>query len=360
VSAGLTQPSEDERWRAIATRDARYDGRFVFGVVSTGVYCQPSCGSKRPRRQNVVFFAGPREAESEGFRACLRCRPADPLDAGQHRRVVREACSYIERNLDKRLTLRTLGEHLNVSPFHLQRVFKRAVGISPREYADKLRVDRARLLLKRGESVRRSTYDSGHNSTSWLYSNPGTVLGMPPAAYGKGGAGVRINYCITDCRLGRLLVAGTERGVCAVSMGDSDARLQSFLRNEYPKAVLDNTPTGLKDWVDRIVRFVDGSEAERLADLPLDVRASSFQYRVWKELRSVPYGATVSYGDIARRIGSPTASRAVANACASNPVALVVPCHRVIRSDGEPGGYRWGRERKEALLEKEAENVRTS
>ncbi len=360
VAGRLGQISADELWRAVETRDARYDSRFVFGALSTKIYCRPSCPSKRPSRRRVVFFGGPRAAEVAGFRACLRCRPRDEDAASSHQRIVEEACAFIERNLDGKVTLRAIGEHVDISPFYLQRIFKRIVGITPRQYAEKAKLDRAKLLLKRGESVRRSTYASGHSSTSWLYSSTGAMLGMRPAAYKNGGAGMRISYCITRCNLGRLLVAGTEKGICAVSLADSDEKLESFLRNEYPKAEIDQDATKLTSWVGTIVNHLDGSDITPLSELPLDIRATSFQFKVWRELRSIPYGSTLAYAEVARRVGSPGASRVVANACATNPAALVIPCHRVVRMDGDPGGYRWGLDRKKALLKKEAEVIASS
>ncbi len=266
----------------------------------------------------------------------------------------------MDRNPDGKVTLRVLSERLGISPFHLQRTFKRAVGITPRQYAEKGKLDRARLLLKRGESVRRSTYGAGHNSVSWLYSNPDGVLGMHPSNYKEGGAGMRISYHIAECRLGRLLVAGTDKGICTVSLGDSDEKLRVRLKDEYPKAEIASDDVGLTRWVSRILHYLEGSRAEELNGLPLDIRATSFQYRVWRELRSIPFGSTISYSEIARRVGSPRAIRAVANVCAANPVALVIPCHRVVRKWGELGGYQWGLERKQSLLEKEAQAIEDS
>ncbi|MBI2648546.1 MAG: bifunctional DNA-binding transcriptional regulator/O6-methylguanine-DNA methyltransferase Ada [Thaumarchaeota archaeon] len=360
VAGRLAQISAEELWCAVKTRDGSYNGRFVFGALSTKIYCRPSCPSKRPSREGVVFFAGPRAAEVAGFRACLRCRPRDEAAPPSNRRIVEAACAFIERNLDGKVTLRVIGEHVAISPFYLQRIFKRIVGITPRQYAEKAKLDRAKLLLKRGESVRRSTYASGHSSTSWLYSNSASMLGMRPSAYKNGGEGMRVSYCITGCNLGRLLVAGTDRGVCAVSLADSDEKLESFLRNEYPKAEIDGDASKLTSWVRRIVNYVDGKEDSLLSELPLDIRATSFKFKVWRELQSIPYGATCSYAEVARRIGSPRASRAVGNACATNPVALIIPCHRVVRMDGDPGGYRWGLDRKRALLKKEAEFIASS
>ncbi len=360
VTGRVAQISAEELWHAVESRDGRYNDRFVFGALSTKIYCRPSCPSRRPSRERVVFFAGPRAAEIAGFRACLRCRPREEGAASTHQRIAEQACAFIERNPDGKVTLRAIGEHVAISPFHLQRIFKRVVGITPRQYAEKAKLDRAKLLLKRGESVRRSTYASGHNSTSWLYSNTAAMLGMRPSVYKNGGEGMRISYCITECNLGRLLVAGTELGVCGVSLADSDEEVESFLRNEFPKAEIDGDATRLAIWVRRIVNYLDGSDDSHLSELPLDIRATSFQFKVWRELQSIPYGSTLPYAEVARRVGSPRASRAVANACATNPVALVIPCHRVVRMDGKMGGYRWGLDRKKALLKKEAEVIASS
>lgn len=352
------QVSQVELWRAVQNKDGHYDDKFVFGVLSTGVFCRPSCPARRARKENVVFFSGPEAAESAGFRPCLRCGPKDEAARFQRQRAIEEACAFMDRNPDSRVTLKALSERLGISPFHFHRMFKRAVGITPRQYSEMWKLDRAKLLLKRGESVRRSTYGAGHNSMSWLYSNPQAMLGMRPSDYKDGGAGMRISYLITACRLGRLLVAGTDYGICAVSLGDSDERLKMRLSDEYPKAEIGSDGGKLVRWVGRILSYLESSRADQLDDLPLDIRATSFQYRVWKELRLIPYGSTKSYEEVARRVGSPKAARAVANVCAANPVALVIPCHRVVRKSGDLGGYRWGLERKQALLIREVEAIK--
>ena len=354
------QISSDELWHAVQEKDRQYDGKFVFAVLSTGVFCRPSCPSRRARREKVVFYSGPDEARAAGFRACLRCRPNDGEARFQQKRAVEEVCAFIDRNPGGKVTLRVLSKRLGISPSHLQRTFKRAVGITPREYAETSKLDRAKLLLRRGESVRSSTYGAGHNSMSWLYSDTEGMLGMHPSRYKDGGSGMRIRYHIADCRLGRLLVAGTDSGICAVSLGDSHEKLKMRLMNEYPKAEIGTDDGVLTKWVGRILNHLESSREDQLNDLPLDIRATSFQYRVWRELRLIPYGSTKSYAEIARSVGSPKALRAVANACADNPTALVIPCHRVIREGGELGGYRWGLERKRALLDKEAEVMRDS
>ncbi len=353
----LEIPSK-EFWKAVETRNHDYDTRFVFGVNSTKIYCMPSCPSRRPNREQVVFFSGPSLAERAGFRACLRCRPN--VHISSQRRRVEEACKYIDENPDRKLSLKIIGEHVGMSPFHLQRIFKRIVGVTPRQYAEASKLERAKLWLRSGESVRKSIYRAGHNSTSWLYSHPDATFGIYPSDYRNGGEGMQIYYFVVDCRLGRLLVAATARGVCSVSLGDSYKKLEAYLRNEYPKAKIQKDESMLASWMSRILEYLDGEEIVPLNDLPLDIRATSFQYKVWKELQRIPYGSTRSYSEIARQISRPRAIRAVANACASNPVPLVVPCHRVISKDGSLGGYSLGLKRKQSLLEREQRNATTA
>jgi AraC family transcriptional regulator of adaptative response/methylated-DNA-[protein]-cysteine methyltransferase len=346
-------------WRAIKRRDYHFDDAFVFGVRSTGIYCRPSCPARTPRRNQVVFFLTPQLAEVAGFRACKRCRPKDKSFATVQRTRIEETCSFINQNLDGRLDLSELGKRANLNPFYFQRLFKRIVGVTPHQYVEGVRLRRAKLSMKDGDSVRSAIYKAGRNSTSWLYTNPYMKLGMRPSAYRSKGKGMRIRYSIHDCRLGKLLVAGTEKGVCAVSMGDSESVLEASLRTEYASASLERRDAGkLGLWVRKILAYLEGAEAVPLDTLPLDIRATSFEYKVWRELRTIPYGSTRSYSDVARRISRPNSTRAVANACAKNPVPLVIPCHRVVRSDGSLGGYGFGVERKASLLQREEENFR--
>ena len=339
------------RWEAVLARDAAADGAFVFAVRSTGIYCRPSCPSRRPRRDRVAFFSLPESAEQAGFRACKRCHPdmaeiRDPQVA-----IVQRVCRAIAANPEAPPTLASLGETVHLSPFHLQRTFKRVMGITPRQYADACRMDRLKGELRKGEAVSSALYGAGFGSASRLYERAPTQLGMTPAVYRRGGAGMRIQYTVVPCPLGRLLVAATERGICAITLGDDDAALAAGLTREYPAAAIARDATGLDTAVAAIVRHLAGQEPH--LDLPLDVRATAFQWRVWEALRAIPYGSTRSYGEIARAIGQPSAARAVAQACASNRVALAIPCHRVVREDGEPGGYRWGVARKRAILARE-------
>jgi AraC family transcriptional regulator of adaptative response/methylated-DNA-[protein]-cysteine methyltransferase len=265
--------------------------------------------------------------------------------------LVERVCRYIDDNLDGPLTLATLGEQAHVSPAHLQRVFKRALGISPRQYADARRLERVKKGLKNRKTVTAAMYEAGYGSSSRLYERAAHQLGMTPAAYQRGGTDVVVRFTVADCPLGRLLLAGTERGVCAVSLGDEDDGLEQWLRAEYPSALVEPDDGTLNNWLKELLRHLAGEQP--CLDLPLDVQATAFQWRVWQELRRIPYGSTRSYHAIAEAIGQPNATRAVARACATNPVSVVIPCHRVIREDGQLGGYRWGLQRKKALLKQE-------
>lgn len=341
-----TLPSSTTAWRAVQRRDARYDGRFVYGVASTKIFCRPSCPSRRPTRSTVEFFESTILAERAGYRACKRCRPTSASPSATDRAIA-AACDYLRAHADERITLATLSRAVGLSAFHLQRAFKRAVGISPREFQS---AERRRLFTKRlraGDAVSRATYEAGFGSSSRAYEQ---ALGMTPAAVRRHGAGQRIQFVIVDSPLGRLLVAYTERGVCSVALGDDDGRLERAFRDEFPGAEISRAGDAVQQWATAIVASIDGGST---GTIPLDARGTAFQWRVWNELQRIPRGTTLSYGDVARRIGSPRAVRAVARACATNPVALVVPCHRVIREDGTLGGYRWGLTRKQAILDRE-------
>ena len=339
-------PDRSTAWRAVQQRDRSFDGRFVYAVSSTRIFCRPSCSSRRPSRARVEFFSSPSDAERAGFRACKRCRPASAEPAAIDRAVAR-ASSYLTQHADEPVTLARLAREVGMSAFHLQRVFKRALGVSPREFRD---AERQRLLasrLRQGDTVSRATYEAGFGSSSRVYERS---LGMTPATLRKGGVGQRIQYSIVDCPLGRLLVAYTERGVCAVALGDDDRALERALRGDFPEAEIHAAGSAIHAWIKAIVRSIEGVSNPTV---PLDAQGTAFQWRVWKALQRIPRGTTLSYSAVAREIGQPTAVRAVARACATNPVALVVPCHRVVREDGGLGGYRWGIERKKALLDSE-------
>jgi AraC family transcriptional regulator, regulatory protein of adaptative response / methylated-DNA-[protein]-cysteine methyltransferase len=340
----------DSRWQAVLARDANQDGLFVFAVSSTGVYCRPSCPSRRPRREHVIFFAQPVQAEQAGYRACLRCRPR-VKGANQHLELVKAICRYIEQHLDEPVTLARLGKAFQQSPFHLQRVFKSALGISPHAYADSCRVSQLKRNLQAGHNVTRAMYDAGYSSSSRLYERTASQLGMTPDKYRRGAIAAPIRYTCTDSPLGRMLIAATDKGICAIQFADSDAELEQGLRHEFPFANRQREDAYLQDWTKDLLRQMGGET--RQASLPLDIQATAFQRRVWTYLQSIPRGETRSYGQVAKAIGQPAAVRAVARACATNPVAVAIPCHRVVRKSGEQGGYRWGAERKQALLELE-------
>ena len=344
-------PNDEQLWQAVVAKDARFDGRFVFAVSSTGVYCRPSCPSRRAHRERVRFFDLPEAAEQAGFRACLRCQPQRARVLHPQMELVQRVCSVLNSSDSETVKLAELASHAGVSVFHLQRTFKRVMGISPRQYLAARRFGNFKALVRKGDSVTTALYESGFNSSSRLYEYASEELGMTPATYSRGGRGMNINYTITDSSMGRLLVAMTERGVCAVRMSDTDAELEKDLREEFPQAQIIRDDSALREQVQKILNHLDNNEPR--LDLPLDIRATAFQRQVWEKLRAIPYGKTVSYGEVAKALGKPGAVRAVGRACATNPVALVIPCHRVVREDQSLGGYRWGLERKKKLLQKE-------
>ena len=351
--------NDQQLWQAVMAKDARFDGQFVFAVSSTRVYCRPSCPSRRAHRDRVKFFDLPEAAEQAGFRACLRCQPQRARVLDPQMEMVQRVCRVLNSNDSETVKLAELATHAGVSVFHLQRTFKRVMGISPRQYVAARRIDNFKTLVRKGDSVTTALYDSGFNSSRRLYEHAAEELGMTPATYSRGGRGVHINYTIVSSSMGRLLVAMTDRGVCAVRMGDSDSELEKDLREEFPQAQITRADSALRDPVQKILNHLDNNEPR--LDLPIDVRSTAFQRQVWEKLRAIPYGQTVSYGDVAKALGKPGAVRAVGRACATNPVALVIPCHRVVREDKSLGGYRWGLERKKKLIESErdAKELRT-
>jgi AraC family transcriptional regulator of adaptative response/methylated-DNA-[protein]-cysteine methyltransferase len=359
IDAGQPRVADEGRcWQAVLSRDASCDGTFVYAVRSTGVYCRPSCPSRHPRRAQVVFYPVPEAAERCGYRPCRRCRPHQAAAGDPHVEVVRGTCRFIEANLESPLTLADLGAAAGLSPCHLQRIFKRITGITPRQYVDACRLGRLKARLKERRTVTMALYEAGYGSSSRLYERASSQLGMTPAAYRRGGRAAQIRYTLLVCPLGRLLLAATPRGICAVYLGDADAGLEARLRREYPEAEVRRDDAGLNPWSDELLRHLDGRQPH--LDLPLDVQATAFQWRVWQALRAIPYGSTRSYCEIARAIGQPAAARAVARACATNPVAILIPCHRVVREDGGLGGYYWGLERKQALLDQEKNAAQTA
>ena len=348
-----------ELWNAVLTRDASRDGNFVFAVRSTGIYCRPSCPARRPKREQVSFFPLPEAAERAGFRACKRCHPRRARVNDPQIELVRRVCHIIAEHRDEPVTLERLSAIVRVNAHHLQRTFKQLMGITPRQYAESQKLERFKTGVKRGSSVTGAMYDAGYGSSRALYEKSSSQLGMTPATYGRGGKGMRIVFTIADSPLGRLLVAATERGVCSVTLGDSEAELTRALFNEYPNAAIDSQDTSISAplnlWLQQVLDSLSGQA--RRVDLPMDIQATAFQWRVWEELRRIPFGSTRSYQEIAKAIGKPNAVRAVARACASNRLALVIPCHRVIREDQSLGGYRWGIERKQKLLVQESDRI---
>ncbi len=342
-------------WEAVVRRDSQ--ARFVFGVRSTRIYCRPGCPARQPRPSGVTFFASPRTAEEAGFRPCRRCRPqtltVDPAVC-----MVLEVCRLLCSNPRADVTLAALGKSFGMSPWHLQRTFKSLIGITPRQYADACRLDRFKVQLRDGQSITGALYEAGYGSSSRLYERTTSQLGMTPSRYKRGGEGKSIRYTIISSVLGRLLVGATDDGVCAVSVGENDQFLEALLREEYHAASIVRDDEALALWANEIVRRSTGAAPH--LDLPIDVRATAFQRRVWETLQSIPSGETRTYRDVSRELGDPNGARAVAGACAANPVAIVVPCHRVVRGDGGLGGYRWGLERKTRLLTAEREAIRES
>ena len=342
----------DARWEAVLRRDSRFDGAFVFAVRSTGIYCRPSCPARRARPANIAFFEAPDAAERAGFRACRRCRPLEAGTGALHADAVRRLCRHIESNLDRPLRLAELSKVVGMGPHHLQRTFKRIMGITPRQYAAARRLGAVKASLKEGRAVTEAIYEAGYGSSSRLYERAAKRLGMTPGTYQRGGRGMRIAYTVTPSPLGVLLVAATERGLSAVYLGDSEAELEAALRNEYPAAEIQRDDQSHRRWVASVLELLRSPEAG--PELPLDIRVTAFQWRVFEELQAIPPGETRSYGEMARRLGRPGAARAVGRACATNPVAVVVPCHRAVGANGSLTGYRWGVDRKRALLAAES------
>jgi len=341
--------TDHERWAAVVTRDAQADGAFFYAVATTGVFCRPSCASRLPRRENVAFFATADEAQAAGFRPCKRCRPDGlPRDMA----IVERACAALDADPQARITLAQLSAAVHVSPFHLQRLFKRVVGVSPREYQAARRGAALREALQRGQGVTRAALDAGFNSPSRLYDSVPGELGMAPSAYRKKGAGLTVHYASAATALGHVLVAATDKGICRIAFGDDPAELGHALRHAFANATLVEARERIAPFIEQIDAYLHGQR--ETFDLPLDVSTTAFRQRVWDALRRIPYGQTRSYTDVAAELGVPNAVRAVASACASNELALAIPCHRVLQKGGALAGYRWGIARKAALLEAEA------
>lgn len=334
---------QDPRWQAVQRRDRT--ARFVFGVTSTGIYCRPGCPSRRPRPDRVRYFDTAEQARAGGFRACRRCSP-DEID--EWTRLTRQACALLDSGEAEPLAIAEVARRLAVSVSHLGRVFRATLGITPREYAAARRVDRLKATLADGSDVTAALYDAGYGSSSRLYERSDRELGMTPGGYRRGGAGLRIQYATAFCPLGWIVVAATERGICAVRLGDSEAELVAGLRHEFHAATLAPAEARLRGWLEAVVANLTDSASP--VELPLDVRGTAFQRRVWEALSAIPRGTTVTYGRLAEQLGVPGGARAVGSACATNPVAVIVPCHRVVRANGDLGGYRWGLARKRQIL----------
>ena len=342
-------------WEAVQRRDASQDGRFFIGVTTTGVYCRPSCAARHPLRQNVRFYATPQEAERDGLRPCKRCNPLAALTADPNAERIRDICRYIETHSDEPLKLADLAERAQLSPFHFQRSFKAVVGLTPKQYVDAMRLKHFKKNLKDAKDVTAAVYDAGYGSASRVYEQADTRLGMTPNQYRKGGRDVTISYATIDTAVGLMMIGATDRGLCFVQFGDSNRDMLAQLKREYPQANIEpmrEPHSGeFQKWVEALRNHLAGSQPH--LDLPMDIRATAFQMRVWNYLQSIPYGEVQSYTEVAEAIGQPTAARAVAHACATNPLAIVIPCHRVLRGTGELAGYRWGLERKRALIDRE-------
>lgn len=340
--------ANQEKWTLVLSRDIHADGQFVYAVKSTGIFCRPSCPSRRPRPELVEFFDSPDQAQKAGYRACRRCAPGE---RSLQLQKVEAARRFIDENLETTLSLDAISRHVGMSPFYFQRMFKKIAGISPRQYQQAQRASKFKTALHGDARITDAIYDAGYGSSSRAYENVPAQLGMTPSAFRHNGAGTEIRYTILSSKLGKLLVATTPRGLCSVRFGESDAELDRELRHEFRAAAIERNDHALGPIADQVEELLrDGVSA---AHIPLDIQGTAFQQLVWKALRRIPRGKTRSYSDIAKTIGKPKAVRAVAGACASNPVAVVVPCHRVVGKNGSLAGYRWGVKRKAALLESE-------
>jgi len=344
--------SEESLWQAVLGRELSFEGVFFYGVRSTGIYCRPTCPSRKPNRHQVSFFYSFQEAEIAGFRPCKRCQPQHETAPNSAQAKVLAACRYIEAQVERIPNLAELGTHVGMSPSHFQRVFKRMIGVSPFQYADARRMERLKEHLQQGDTIANALYETGYGASSRLYEKAPQQLGMTPASYQQRGQSETIRYMTVESPLGPMLVAATDRGLCSVRLGETAIALEQELKKEFLGASLQQADNELCNWTQALVDYLSGTQL--LPQMPLDVQATAFQLQVWSALQAIPVGTTASYSDIAHAVGQPKSVRAVARACATNPIALVIPCHRVIQKDGSLGGYRWGMNRKQALLNLES------
>lgn len=343
--------NDASRWQAVKERDSHAAGQFVYAVATTGIYCRPGCTSRLPKRENVHFFDRCSDAEQAGYRPCKRCAPQLVERADPAQEAVTQACRLIEEAETPPL-LEELATAVSLSPYHFHRLFKKSVGITPKQYADQVRLRRLRGNLQQDQTVTAAIYNAGFQSGSRFYESATASLGMAPKTYQKGGRGMAILYAIAESYLGWVLVAGTQKGICRIDFDQSPTRLQARLAERFPQAQLKTADPGFEAVVKQVIGYIE--TPSNTLNLPLDIQGTAFQKRVWQALRGISAGTTASYIQIANQIGSPKAARAVAQACAANQLAVAIPCHRVVRSDGHLGGYRWGLDRKKALLEREA------
>ena len=338
-------------WQAVKDNNSEFDGEFYYAVKTTKIYCRPSCKARQPKLKNVVFFKSPTLAQNSGFRACKLCKPDKPNYQNPQTKKIIEICRYIEENLNEQISLDKLSNRFGLSSSHLQKTFKKIIGISPQKYIESLKMNKFKLLLRDGDDISGAIYSSGFSSSSQIYSKN---FGMTAKTYKEKGANTLIRYTVADSSLGKILIAATNKGLCAVQIADSKAELLEIFKNEFANAEIIEDNQFLAKYLEKILNYLDNNQE---LDLPTDVKATAFQHKVWEALRKIPYGETRSYGQVAQMLDKPKAFRAVASACAKNPVALVVPCHRVVGANGNLRGFRWGLERKKELLLREQTRV---